>query len=405
MRAGRAPPAEAALAAAVLDRYLAVRRGGAVTVETWSHALHWARALVVEARRRGVHPTLVVEDETAFFRTIEVAGSPAVLHAPRAPTGTDAAYVYLGGPEEFPRLLGLPAADLEAVTTRHDADWWAAARQNRTRAVRLAVADATEPAAIRYGVDREAWEAELVRASLVDPERLERLARRITGGLRRARRLRVRHPNGTELQLRLATTSPIVISGRAGSGSGLVWGQVPTGLLVLPLRPGSTDGTWESNRPVYDRFVQPPLGVGGRFEFQRGRLQEFAFERGGEMFAATYARAGRGRDQPVALTIGLNPEISHAPEVLEFGAGTLGLLIGDNPYLPSGGTGGFSFLAPLAEGDVDADDRPWLTRGLPPVSGRRGGGDGRRARTRTGRRTRRGTSPRGRGGGPRSAPR
>jgi hypothetical protein len=371
MRKLRASRDEDALAQFVLDRYLHVRRGESLTIESWSQALPWARPFVVAARRRGVHPTLVVEDEGAFFRSLEASGSRSVLRTRRTANDFSDAQVYLGGPEEFSRLLGLPADDLEALTDRGDGAWWPSARGPHTRSVRLAVADATLPAATRYGVDAASWTAELLLASLVDPEQIARSGHRLLRSLGRRRRLRVRHPNGSELRLERGPGLPEVASGPPPATPGSGWGQAPSGLLILPLRADVAEGSWESNRPAYDRFADPPLALGGRFEFRGGRLEEFSFDRGGERFASAYGRAGRGRDRPTALTIGLNPEISQAPEVLEYGAGTVGLLLGDSPRRRGFRRSGFSFLATLAEADVEADERPWLRAGAPPARLRR----------------------------------
>lgn len=366
----RPPRPEDALARVVLDRYLGLRRGESVTIETWSHALPWARSFVVEARRRGAHPSLMVEDELAFFRSLGAVGSPYVPAGHGNLPGRVGAYVYLDGPEEFPRLLGLPLQDLDRLLARHDHAWWRAARRSRTRAIRVAVGDSSPTAAMRYGVDPNAWRAELVRASLVDPDRLEGSARRLTRRLVRVRRLRVRHPNGTDLLLERDARPPLVDSGRPDPRAGRIWGRVPSGLLVIPLRGGTAEGTWETNRPAYNRFTQPPLAVGGRFVFRAGRLTEFTFDRGGAPFAAAYARAGRGRGRAVALTVGLNPAISHAPEAQELGEGTVGLLLSDAPYRAESRQPRFSFLAALEGADVDAEGRAWLAGGrLVPRAG------------------------------------
>ena len=80
---------EEALARVVLDWYLAVRPGDVVTVETWNHALAWARPFVVEARRRGAEPSLVLEDEEAFFRSVALPPSRRVPR--RIPTAAASA--------------------------------------------------------------------------------------------------------------------------------------------------------------------------------------------------------------------------------------------------------------------------------------------------------------------------
>lgn len=378
----RHPVARAdAVARVVLERYLGVRRGESVTVESWTHALPWARALVLEARRRGAVPMLVLEDEETFFRSIASMGAAVVPHVrpPAGPRG--GAHVYLGGPAEFGRLLGLPFTDRDRLLARHDPRWWAAARRDRTRAVRLAVADATPAAAALYEVDRDAWEAELVRASLVDPSRLAGAAARLVRALGRGRRLHLRHPNGTDLRVERADRAVVVDRGIPDPAAGAVWSRIPSGLVVLPLRPGAVSGRWESNRPSYDRFAPSPVSSGGRFTFDGGRLTEVEFDRGGEPFVDVLLRVGRHRVRAAALTVGVNPGIARAPELEALAEGTVGVVIADAPYRPDGVGPRFEYLASLADAEIDVDGRPWLRSGRPAggrVDGRSVAADGQR---------------------------
>jgi len=361
---------EEALARVVIDRGLAVRPQETVTIETWSHALPWARALVLECRRRGAEPTLVVEDEDAFFRSLPLRDARRLPRAPAALAEHSDAYVYLGGPEHFPRLLGLPPDDLEAVLARHDPRWWRAARRVGLRAARLAIAGVTDVAASRFGVDPTVWRREVVRASLVDPDRLHRAARRLTGRIARARRVRITHPNGTDLSVELDPRRWMVEDGRvdrADRRAGRIWTEVPSGLVAVPLDEGFAEGGWEANRPVYDRFADPPVALGARFVFRRGRVDDWSFDRGGEPFARAYARGGRGRDVPGALTFGLNPDLTKAPELGEIAEGTVGLLLGDNRAAGGRRRARFSYLTTLAEASVELDGRPWIVDGRLPA--------------------------------------
>ena len=365
----RRPPtrAEDRLADVVLDRSLGVRRGETVTVETWDYALPWARAFVLAARRRGCEPTLVVEDEEAFFRSLAQSARRTVPRAPSSVASASDAYVYFPGPEEFPRLLGLSSEDLDMVVGRHGPDWWRAARRAGVRAARVAVATATPTAAARFGVDRDVWETELLRASLVPPDRLAQTASFLARRLKRARRVRVRHPNGTDLSLELLRIPPAVEDGRvdrADQRAGRLWTQIPTGVVAAPLLAGVAEGSWEANRETYDRFVNPPVALGARFTFRAGRLSEYSFDRGGSAFTRAYARGGRGRDLPGAVTFGVNPAIARAPEMGEIAAGSVGLLLGGNRPLGGRNLSRFRFLSTLAGADVDLDDEPFLVEGV-----------------------------------------
>jgi leucyl aminopeptidase (aminopeptidase T) len=373
MPRGRAR-AEETVARAVLGGYLRARRGESVTIESWSHALGWARAFVVEARRRGSSPTLVVEDEEAFFHSLALPRTRALPIADSGLAGLGRVYVYLPGPDAFPRLMGLPDPEFEAVVTRHGRDWWRAVRRARIRGVHLAVASVTATAAARYRVDREAWLNEVVRASIVPPRRLARTARKVVEHLRGAREIRVRHPNGTDLTARLLSRPPVVEDGRPphdGRRRDFYWTPIPTGLVGVALSEDRTEGVWESNRPVYDRFGDPPVAEGARFTFVRGRLKEFSFDRGGRAFASAYAHAGRGRNLAGAFTFGLNPEVERAPEIGELAHGSAGLVLGDGRLFGGRRHSRFSYLTVLQGADIDVDGRPAWRRGHPIDGARR----------------------------------
>jgi leucyl aminopeptidase (aminopeptidase T) len=372
---------EDALARIVLGRCLGLRPGEVVTIETWSHALAWARAFVPEARRLGAEPALVLEDEEAFFRSLTIPGVRAVPGAPPALAERSDVYVYFPGPEAFPRLIGLPARDLEATMARHGPAWRRAARRVGLRAARMAIATVTSTAAARYAVDLDAWQRDVLRASLVPPERLVRAADPIVHRLTHARRARIRHANGTDLSVRLRPDAWVVEDGRVDAHDrreGRLWTQIPAGLVTVPLTEGFANGVWESNRPAYDRFGDPPVAEGGRFTFVGGHLREFTFDRGGGLFAGPYAHAGRGRDVAAGVTFGLNPAIGRAPELQEIRAGSVGLLIGDDRSIGGRHRSRFSLLTVLSEPDVELDGKPWWESGRPVTrTGRTGRSQGR----------------------------
>ncbi len=359
---GAAP--EERLARSTLGGYLPVRAGQTVVVESWTHALPWARAFVVEARRRGADPILALEDEDGYFRSLRAGGRVPTAPALLAPGG--AAYVYLGGPEAFPRLLGLGPRDLTRALDRHGGAWGSTARSARLRGVRLAIAGVTPTAAARFGVDVEAWRAEVLAASLVPPHRLAATASRVLRRLARAATLSIRHENGSRLELPLRPGSWTEEAGRptrAGHRSDAVWSPVPAGRVVVPVRPRRARGTWESNRPTYERFGETPVALGAQVDLREGRVASASFDRGGEEFVRSARRRGLRSIALTAVSVGLNPEVSRAPEIGEFAYGTLGLRfrfpdpaagVRDPPHERT-------FLLQGAEADLDGE--PWLVGG------------------------------------------
>jgi leucyl aminopeptidase (aminopeptidase T) len=341
-----------------------VHRGERVGIEAWSHALPWARAFVLEARRLGAEPTLVVEDEEAFYGTLALGPRHRVPTAPAEVAARSDAYVYLGGPATLPRLRALSEAAIDRALARHDRAWWFAARRAGLRAAAPAVAEVEPEAADRFGVDRDAWLREVVRASLVDPARLARAAEAYATVLGGARRLTVRHPNGTDLSVGLAPLRPTIEDGHidaADRRAGRIWTRVPAGTVGVALAPGTAEGMWEANRPVYDRHADPPVTVGVRFGFHSGRLTEFSFDRGGTVFGARLA--GRGVVRPSALLFGINPAAARAPELGPIAAGNVSLVVGGDAARPEPEAGRLAYVTSLAGADVTVDGRPWIRGG------------------------------------------
>ena len=360
--------AENSLARAVLGPCLAIRPGEVVTIETWSHALPWALALVREARRRRAEPVLVLEEEETYFQSLHLPKSPRVPQASAALIGASDVYIYLPGPEAFPRLFGLGPLDLHTAVVRHSASWWRAARARRLRFARLSISAVTPTAADHYGIEMDAWQREVFRASLFPPGQLHRKGARLARRLAHARRLRIRHPNGTDLELRLRSGTAVVEDGRVDAEDhreGHLATQIPSGLVAVRVEPKSVEGVWESNRQVYLRFQEPPVSVASRFVFRDGRLREYTFDRGGEPFAAAYASAGRGRDIVSRLTFGLNPAVGFAAELEEIADGTVTLWLGEDRARGGRHSVPFSFMSPLGGADVDVDGERFWAGGRP----------------------------------------
>ena len=350
----------------VLGPCLNVRPGEVVTIESWSHALPWALALVREARRCRAEPVLVVEDEETFFASLTLSPSRSIVRSPPALVAGSDAYVYLPGPESFPRLFGLGDRDLHTIVARHGSAWWRAAERRRVRFARLSIAAATPTAAERFGIDLDSWQRQVWRSSLYPPGQLHRRGARLARRLARARRIRIRHPNGTDFSSEVAREGVIIEDARVDPSDrsvGHLGTQIPSGLVTVPLRAGTASGIWESNRRTYLRYLDPPTTLGARWAFREGRLKEYSFDRGGEAFAASYSRSGPGRDRVDRLTFGLNPAIGWAPELEEIEEHTITLWLGGEGGHGSRSRPPFSFGSPLAGAEVELDGTRWWVDG------------------------------------------
>jgi aminopeptidase len=362
----------AALARALLTKNLRVKAGERVTVEAWTHTVPWAAALAREARRLKALPLILYEDEAAYWDAVEhgaakTVGTPA-QHEWAALGKTDV-YIHMWGPGDRVRLNALPPAQQGAVSGFNDA-WYATARKAGLRGLRWEVGRPYPTLAKAYGVDQETWSGQIVAASGIDPQLLARRASPLARALRTGRSLTITHPNGTDLTLGLAKREPTVHVGIPHPGDRRrpfdLLANVPSGAVRVALDETVAEGTFVGNRTCYydDGVAKEP-----RFEFSGGRLRERSFASGQERFDAPYAKAGKGKDQPGFLSIGLNPELHDTPQVEDIEDGAVLVSVGGNRNLGGKNAASFFGWAVLAGASVEVDGRPLPVGGPSAGSG------------------------------------
>jgi leucyl aminopeptidase (aminopeptidase T) len=370
VRSPSAPDARAReMARVVLRKCLRVRSGEHVTIESWSETIEYANAFVLETLRLGARPLLLYQDEPTYWAAV-AENRPSRLarvgdHLRAAITRSDALVTFFG-PSDRERAHALPWTTRFRLGEYPDALYGAAAKAG-TRAVQLALGRASSASARMYGVDLATWKAELVDGTTVDPgllhRRADRLARRVATG----RSIEITHLNGTRLRLGLRHRRPQISDGivppaRPKGSWNLV--QLPAGVVSVALDEKVAEGLFRSN-------VRNSVGVsdtvgeveGGSWNFSGGRLRRFHYDRGQELFAQSYERAGPGRDRVGMLSVGLNDRISMAPLLLDQEAGALTLQIGRNDF--AGGTNSVYWWAwlILRGADLKVDGSPLVKAG------------------------------------------
>lgn len=348
------------LARSVLTKNLKLRPGERLTVEAWTHTIPWAAAFAREARRLGARPLMLLEEEAAFWDAVDHGDAAAVgsvgAHEWAALRETDV-YVHMWGPGDRVRLNALPPKVQERVHGFNDR-WYRIARKAKLRGARLELGRPYPTLARAYGVSEERWTDAVVRATAVDPARLARAAAPIARALARGRRLRLRHANGTDLTLGLAhrpvrqyvgTVPPV-----ARRGPFDMLANLPSGVVALALDESVGDGTLVANRTNY---YDDGVATGATFHFEGGRLTEATFAKGSERFDAPFRTAGKGRDRPGMLRIGLNPELNNTPQVEDIERGAVMVSVGGNRGL--GGTNPADFFgwAVTAGATLEVDGR------------------------------------------------
>jgi len=359
------PPA---VARAVIGSALGVRRKEHVVVMSWNHTLPWATACVTEARRLGARAVLWLEDEGAFWRSLE--GTPSArawagLSRPvRASLDRADALVYFPGPADRPRLRALPP-HLIAPFLGADEEWYSAIRAAGGRGVRCLLGYASDAQAEHWGVPGAMWRSQLIRGITdVDYGLLRKDGRRAADLLARGRELRLTAGNGTDLTLRLRGRRPWVDDGTVGPddhrrGRGMT--AAPAGSVVVAIEEGSAQGVVIANRPSY---LSAGRVEGGQWEVANGKLRNYWYTDGGEAFEADFAKAPRGRETVSLFALGLNPALpGGVPQAEDEEAGTVTIAVGGNSLY--GGRNRCRFLSWITVGEatVAVDGAPLCDRG------------------------------------------
>jgi leucyl aminopeptidase (aminopeptidase T) len=366
MATGEATPP--GVARALLGNSLRVRRGEHLAIVTWTHTIPWAAACVTEARRLGARPFLVLEDEPAFWKSVELVPrtrtwsglSAPVLHAIERAD----AVVYFPGPADRPRLRALPPEQLSPFLGTDD-EWLRRTRRAKMRGVRCLLGYASDAQADRWSVPGAMWRSQLIRAiTEVDAARMARDAKRVGRLLAGGRTVRVTGPNGTDVTLRLRGRAPWVDDGSVDAEdrrAGRTLATSPGGSITVAVDEEASEGTVVSNRPS---FLASGRVSGVQWEVEHGRLRNYWYSEGAETFEADFASAPRGAHVVSLLAVGVNPALAAGvPHAEDEEAGTVTIAIGGNSLY--GGRNRCRYLSWITVGEaaVTVDGRPLADRG------------------------------------------
>jgi leucyl aminopeptidase (aminopeptidase T) len=358
----------AAVARAILGGALRVRRGEHVAVLTWNHTLPWATACVIEARRVGARPFLVLEDEAAFWQSLDLGPSPrpwAGLAPPmRAAVARAEVLVSFPGPADRPRLRALPPEKLRPFLGPED-DGIVHSRRAGNRGVRCLLGYVSDAQAERWSVPAAMWRSQLIRGIVdVDYGAMARDAQRAARLLRHGRSLRLMAANGTDLSLRLRGRTPWVDDGRIDRDDrrhGRNVSASPAGSVVVAVDEGSAQGTVVGNRPS---FLASGRVAGAQWEVERGRLRNYWYTEGAESFESEFAHAPRGREVVGLFALGLNPALAPGvPQAEDAEAGTVTLAIGGNSLYAGRNRCRYLSWITVGEATVTVDGHPLADRG------------------------------------------
>lgn len=363
---------ERAAARNLVTKYLRIKPGENVIVEAWTHTLPMSTTIVDEIRRIGARAFLAYEEDNAWWSAMERRQATHLgrLSDPEwAALRAADAYVQFWGPGDSARLAKFPERTFDGWAEGWFDRWYKIARSTGLRGGRMAVGWVTDSRARAWGVSKERWTDGLLRAYLADPAETSRNGKRLARAFARAKKVRITHPNGTDVEVGLAGVPGRVYDGyphprnRAYSEYDMM-ANLPDGRFRVALDSKTAEGEAVATRPSYDEVWFPwSRYLGGRLEFSKGRLTSFAFEEGGAEFAKRYATASAGKDRTGSLGIGLHPTMKNLPYTETMERGCVQLLVGGNTYLGGSNPSDFRGWITIAGSEVSVDGTPVVRAG------------------------------------------
>lgn len=335
-------------------------------IESWTHSLPHVPAFVQEARRLGARPTVIYEDESAWWSAVDDGNRKPfreLSKAERAAIKNADVYVYFWGPEDRVRADRLPAKVQEEVTGYNE-EWYRIAQKAGLRGTRMNLGNAGAPVAKMFGFNPRQWQQRLVDAGSIPAKKLIAKGERIARAVESGKEMHIEHPNGTDLTLRLKGVRTRIDAGQVDDAAmrrpyGMLSNN-PSGQLFVTVDRSKAHGQFISNRPLY-------LGLekfdGQKWTFEDGRLTEHEVGLGAKGWNAAFESAPKGKDRFSLLSFGLNPKARELAPVEDTEEGAVMAGIGGNAGF--GGRVRLPFLAfsLLGEATIEVDGTPIVAGG------------------------------------------
>lgn len=352
-----------ALVKNVLTSTLDAQAGDDAIVETWDHGLPIARAFIYQLRELGAHPMLLLESEELFWRGVESLSEEKlgkVGDHEWAAIEKSKEYIFIPGPADFLRIWNNRAKF--AAATAYNEEWYRRAKQYRLKAARITLGYATQQRARAFKVSHAAWQRMLLAASTVDFRQLKEKAGKVASMMQNGS-VKITDPNGTDLNLRLASRSPfqddcIVDADDLDHGRNVA--NIPGGdVLACP------DETFVEGKVVFDRpaqFMGKWVGRVG-LDFRNGLLTNYRAGLNADLLKVAYEKATGEKNKIAAVGIGVNPKAKRGFLQDSIVSGVVTVGIGGNDDIGGANKTDFYFAGALTKATLTIDGNVLVENG------------------------------------------
>jgi leucyl aminopeptidase (aminopeptidase T) len=323
------------VASKVLSESLRIGKGETVTVETWNNGVDFARQFLIEARRIGSIPLMVLEDEEAYVQSVpvtpdDIRGSMG-KHEYSLLSATDA-YVFIPGPPAGGFTKKLTGKNY-TESVRYNSSWYETAGKAKLRGVRLTfgyvgsyLSDMLDKS-VKDIVDVQ------LRASLVDFKKIKSRASKLAGYLQDGAEARLTSGK-TKLTFHLKGEVEVQdgVTDKADVSAGNNMSYVPPGFVTKELDSSTASGA-ATISPSVTRLGMIHDAV---FNIDRGRIKKSVSRSSAPTLEAVQDIVQKTGGKVSYLTVGLNPLMRYGYAQDRFVEGALCLNLGFNAIIRDG---------------------------------------------------------------------
>lgn len=368
--AGESSESYMPVAAQLATRNLGVKPGELVLVSGTPEHIRLLEDIAVQVRKAGGWPLITVGSERLTRLSFDSIPPDRDRDTPQmdlALAKTFPAMIALEGAQSDASFRHVPPERLEA---RAKAAQPVMAQVNRLNRRIVFLGNGmfpTEQNARNQGMPLAELAKQFWDGVNVDAEAMAAAGLSVKTALRNGKTVRITSPSGTDLTLTLAGNEPYFSDGvitdedaKSGPQAQIVW--LPAGEVYVRVAPGSANGTL-----VADRLTAEGEEIEGlRLEVSEGRVTSMTAARGLERLKARYDAAGAGKDVITVLDIGVNPNMTIAPDSklrTYVPAGMVTVFVGNDSW--AGGSNSSSFNVPmfLTRARVTVDNVPIVEDG------------------------------------------
>jgi len=354
------------LAKTVVRDSLRINQRDVVTITTWDHTIDVANAMAVECFKQGADAMISLWTDEYFYGFLrELTEESLRIHSKicEAFTEAETATINIFGPKNPEGLKKISPAKNNAWAEGERGAHYPRNIERKIRNVSLPLAMLTPERAKVYGFNLEKWKSMVNNALKVDLKGIAKTGRALAALLEKARSVRIKAPNGTNLTFELAKRPVHIDDGiidRNDIAKKSLDAQLPAGTVLTTIPETSANG-----KIVFDQTLQSMgLNVSGiQWKFKDGKLLSMRARRNLEPTLKQFEKAKGDKDRIGWLQVGLNPKAGYGYLIDDIVEGAVQVGIGDNEYIGGKNKATFGMVATLGKATLDIDGRTVIKNG------------------------------------------